>query len=222
MAEPPVAQGWVARELAEDFPELGLRYLTVEARPGRSPEPVRRRLRELAGRITGGHVIHMRQDTVPWAYRVFWRQVGMDPDTDRTPVERVAVDRLRQGGLPSRNLLEDALTIAILETGVALTGFDADRLEGPLGLRLAAAGEPLGAGGRPLAEGRIVLADERRALAVLGEEVTEELGPTRHTSRVAIAAVYPRGVPDMSVEEALWTVADLLSAQDRDRPPGRW
>ena len=39
----------------------------------------------LADRYTGGKVVHMRQDPVPWAYRVFSRQVGIDPDTDRTP-----------------------------------------------------------------------------------------------------------------------------------------
>ncbi len=35
----------------------------------------------------------------PWAYRVFSRQVGIDPDTDRTPVEAIALERLRHGGL---------------------------------------------------------------------------------------------------------------------------
>ena len=34
----------------------------------------------LADRYTGGKVVHMRQDPVPWAYRVFSRQVGIDPD----------------------------------------------------------------------------------------------------------------------------------------------
>ena len=71
----------------------------MEARLGPQPAEVKRRLRALADRYTGGKVIHMRQDPVPWAYRVFARQVGMDPDTDRTPVERIALERLRHGGL---------------------------------------------------------------------------------------------------------------------------
>ena len=53
----------------------------------------------------------MRQDAVPWAYRVFSRQVGIDPDTDRTPVERIALERLRHGGLrepePARRRAHD-------------------------------------------------------------------------------------------------------------------
>jgi DNA/RNA-binding domain of Phe-tRNA-synthetase-like protein len=211
MPDPILDRGWVAHELAEEFPELGLRYVTLAARPGRSPEPVRRRLRLLAGRITGGHVVHMRQDPVPWAYRVFWRQVGIDPDSDRTPVERIALDRLKAGGLPSRNLLDDSLTIATLETGVPLMAFDAERVGAHIGLRLAVDHEPLGGSGAPLAAGQIVVADEERALALLGGEVAEERGVTPQTERMTITSIQVKGVPEISVEEALWSVADTLA-----------
>ena len=108
-----LAEGWVEGELADEFPELGLVHAPLAARPRRSPLEVKERLRALANRYTGGHVIHMRQDAVPWAYRVFARQVGIDPDSDRTPVEAIALERLRHGGFRSRNLGDDALTIAI-------------------------------------------------------------------------------------------------------------
>ncbi len=211
MPDPALERGWVAHELAEEFPGLGLRYLTLAARPARSPQAVQRRLQQMAGRITGGHVIHMRQDPVPWAYRVFWRQAGMDPDSHRTPVEQLALDRLRWGGLPSRNLLDDALTIATLETGVPLLAFDAERVGIHVGLRLAADHEPLGGSGRPLPAGQIVVADEDRSLALLGGEVAEERGVTPLTRRMTVASIQVRGVPEISVEEALWTVADTLS-----------
>ena len=116
----------------------------VEVRPGTSPPDVKRRLRALADRYTGGKVIHMRQDPVPWAYRVFARQVGVDPDTDRTPVERIALDRLKHGGLRSESLLDDALTIAVAETGVPVIALDPDRLGRRPGLRLCRRGEMLG------------------------------------------------------------------------------
>lgn len=211
MPDPALERGWVARELADEFPELGLRYLTVAARPGRSPQPVRHRLEQMAGRINGGHVVHMRQDPVPWAYRVFWRQVGMDPDCERTPVEQIALERLRSGGLASRNLLEDALTIATLETGVPLVALDAERVGRHIGLRLADDHEPLGGSGRPLPAGQIVLADETRPLALLSCEVAGERGVTPRTERTTIASIQVKGVPEISVEEALWTVADTLS-----------
>ena len=174
-----LSDGWVEAELAREFPELGLVHAPVEARPGRSPADVKRRLRALADRYTGGKVIHMRQDPVPWAYRVFARQVGIDPDRDRTPVEAIALERLRQGGLRSENLLDDALTIAIAETGVPVTALDADRVDSGLGLRLAAAGESLGPA-RPLSARQIVIADSTRPVALVLGEAGEDTGVTPH------------------------------------------
>src|SRR5687768_18388096 len=126
-------EGWVEAELREEFPQIGLVHAPLATRPGPSPVEVKQRLRQLANRYTGGHVIHMRQDPVPWAYRVFARQVGIDPDSDRTPVEAIALERLRHGGFRSRNLVDDALTIAIAETGVPVIALDAHRVEGERG-----------------------------------------------------------------------------------------
>ena len=144
-----LVEGWVEPELAEEFPELSLVHASVEVRPARSPKAVKQRLRLLADRYTGGKVVHMRQDPVPWAYRVFSRQVGIDPDHDRTPVEAVALRRLKQGGLHSDNLVDDALTIAVAETGVPLVALDAERVGGELGLRRGAPGARRGGGPPP-------------------------------------------------------------------------
>ncbi len=210
MRDPELERGWVDVELEEEFPGLGLWLTWVRPRSYRSPEAVRVRLRALASRITGGHVIHMRQDHVPWAYRVFWRQVGIDPDTDRTPVEEIALERLRRGGLKSRNLLDDALTISTLETGVPIMAFDAERVGTAIGLRLTGDGELLGGSGRSLSTRQIVLADESRPLAILSGEVSEEHGVTPATREIVLAALAVEGVPRISIEEALWTVAEML------------
>jgi DNA/RNA-binding domain of Phe-tRNA-synthetase-like protein len=79
--------GWVAPRLAAEFPGLGITSIEVDGRPGRSPEPVRRRLRDLSDRFYGSHAIHLRERPIPWAYRVFFRQIGLDPDRTHTPVE---------------------------------------------------------------------------------------------------------------------------------------
>ena len=210
MTEPELALGWVDRELAEEFPDLALWTVRVKARSGRTPGPVRARLRTLSNRVTGGHVIHMRQDPVPWAYRVFWRQIGLDPDTTRTPVEQIALDRLEWGGFRSRNLLDDAITIATFETGVPLVALDADLVGSQLGLRLTGDDELLGGSGRRLSARQLVVADEDRCLAVLSGEVAEERGVTPSTTSMAIGAIQVKGVPQISVEEALWTVAETL------------
>jgi hypothetical protein len=189
-----LAEGWVEAELAEDFPELGLVHAPLEARPRKSPGDVKERLRKLADRYTGGKVIHMRQDAVPWAYRVFSRQVGIDPDTDRTPVERIAVERLRHGGLRSENLVDDALTIAIAETGVPVFALDADKV----------------AGERPLSARQLVVADDARPVALVLGEVAHDAGVTWDTQHMTLCALRVKGVPPIAVEEALWMAAETL------------
>ena len=216
MTEPAVPEplaGWVEPELAEEFPALALEYCTVAARPRRTPPAVRERLRALAGRYTGGHVIHMRQDPVPWAYRVFFRQVGIDPDQDRTPAEAVAVERLRAGGFKASNTVDDALTIAVVETGVPVIALDADKLLGEPGLRLAHAGEKLG-GELPLSSRQIVVADERDPVAILFGAVSETHGVTKECERVTLCAVRVKGVPPICSEEALWTAGETLLAEE--------
>jgi DNA/RNA-binding domain of Phe-tRNA-synthetase-like protein len=202
-------EGWVEAELADEFPQLGLVHAPLDARPQRSPVEVRQRLRALADRYTGGKVIHMRQDAVPWAYRVFSRQVGIDPDTDRTPVEAIALERLRHGGLKSENLVDDALTIAIAETGVPVFALDAAKLEGELGLRLSRPGERL-AGVRPLSARQLVVSDDSRPVAIVLGEVAHDAGVTPETERMVLCALRVKGVPAISVEEALWTSAEIL------------
>jgi DNA/RNA-binding domain of Phe-tRNA-synthetase-like protein len=206
-------EGWVEPELAGDFPELGLVHVQIEARPRSSPRAVKERLRALADRYTGGKVVHMRQDPVPWAYRVFARQVGIDPDTDRTPAEALAVERLRHGGLRSENVVDDALTIAIAETSVPVFALDADRLAGRLGLRLARAGERVSPP-RLLRERQLVVADEARPVAVVMGEVSEAAGVTKATERMVLCALRVKGVPPLVAEEALWLAAETVAGEE--------
>jgi DNA/RNA-binding domain of Phe-tRNA-synthetase-like protein len=211
LPELDLRDGWVDPELVEEFPEIGIVHAAVEARPRKSLPSVKVRLRQLANRYTGSHVVHMRQDPVPWAYRVFYRQVGIDPDTERTPAEQVALDRLRFGGFQSRNSVDDALTIAIAETGVPVIALDGDKVGKAIGLRLSRPGERLGEA-RPLTARQLVVADEDRALAVLFGEVDEGAGVTPDTKRMVLAALSVKGVPRISVEEAVWIAAETVLA----------
>jgi DNA/RNA-binding domain of Phe-tRNA-synthetase-like protein len=203
-----LVDGWVERELAEEFPELSLLHTRLDVRPKSSPPAVRQRLRLLADRYTGGKVVHMRQDPVPWAYRVFSRQVGIDPDRELTPVEGVALRRLKDGGLHSENLVDDALTIAIAETGVPVIALDAERVDRELGLRLARAGETCGT--RPLSDRQLVVADSERPVAVVLGDVGTDAGVTPDTRRMVLCALGVKGVPRISLEEALWSAAETL------------
>ena len=209
-AEAVPEAGWVAGSLGEELPGLALRYLTVERGSGRSPRHVKDRLRELANRVSGAQAINLRHQSIPWAYRVFFRHIGLDPDEQLTPVEGLALERMRKGGFPSQNLLDDALTIAIVESGVALRAFDADRVQGRLGIRSSEPGEELE--GRPgqLPDGTLVIADEARPVGLLFGATAEGRGVHPRTKRTVIAAVQVNGVPDIAVEEAVWVVAGVL------------
>jgi DNA/RNA-binding domain of Phe-tRNA-synthetase-like protein len=204
-------RGAVADELASEFPGLALHWVAIECGSGPTPPEVRHRLREMSNRISGQKAIQMRQEAVPWAYRVFFRQVGIDPDERRTPAEQIVLDRLKHGGFRSRNLLDDAITIATFETGVPLIAFDADRIQPPMHLRLAQPGELMGPAGRPLSSGQIVIADCERALCVLFADLDPEAGVSPRTCRMAMAAVQVEGVPDIAIEEALWTVEEIVT-----------
>ena len=216
MSEPPVqaepAVGALAEEIAEEFPALRLRWLTVEARPGRSPPGVKQRLRKMSDRFHGAQAIAMRQEPIPHAYRVFYRHIGLDPDAERTPIEEAAVQRLLRGAFRSENRLDDALLIALVETGVPIWALDADTLAGGLAVRLARDGERLGRDPHapPLAPGRIVVADEETPLAILFGALAPGHGVTSSTTRMALFSLQVQGVPEIHVEEALWLCLEVL------------
>jgi DNA/RNA-binding domain of Phe-tRNA-synthetase-like protein len=202
--------GWVAPELREEFPGLSLRYRLVERGSGRSGRELRGRLRELSSRYSGAHAINLRHQPIPWAYRVFFRHIGLDPDEQPTPIEERMLERMKRGGFQSQNLLDDALTIAIVESGVALRAFDADRVTGAPGIRPSSAGEELE--GRPgeLPAGTLVIADDERPIALLFGATGANRGVRPRTKRTLLIAVGVKGVPDIAIEEALWLAAGTL------------
>ena len=194
--EPEVRRGSVEPQLAAEHPGLWLAWTEVDAVPRPSPPDLRARLRGLADRMHGAQAIALRSREVPHAYRVFFRHVGLDPDLVRTPPEAVALRRMQEGGLHSRGLVDDALTVAVLETGVGLTALDADRL----------AGEPR----LDLADGTIVIADDGGPLALLFGEPVKRAAVGRDTRRMALVAVAVPNVAQLFVEEALWIAWEIL------------
>jgi DNA/RNA-binding domain of Phe-tRNA-synthetase-like protein len=204
--------GWIDAELAEEFPGLSIATTALETTTGRSPEALKDRLRTLSDRIAGAQAIQLRQQPIPWAYRVFFRHIGLDPDTTRTPIEQLIFERIKQGRFTSRNRVDDALTIAMVEVGVALRAFDADRIDGRVGLRLSTDGERFEGRVSPLPEGTIVVADEKRALGILFDRTAEGRGVKRGTKRVSLVAIGVRGVPDIALEESLWVAGSALRA----------
>jgi hypothetical protein len=186
--------------VATEHPGLRVWTARVDARPGRTPPEVRDRLRLLADRLRGPQAVALRSRPVPWAYRVLFRHLGIDPDVTRTPLEALVLDRLLHGGFAARGLPEDALALATLETGIPVYAADAARV-GPL--RLA-----------PAADGRLTLADERGPVAVLFEPPLPDRAPGRATRALLLVAIQAPGVEDIYVEEAVWTAAAAMPTID--------
>ncbi len=198
-AELGAAEGFLDPELSAEFPGLTLRWLTVGARVGPSTRELKGRLRALSNRFRGESVVAMRTHSIPRAYRVFFRQIGLDPDVTRVPSEQVAVSRLLHGRLVPRDVIADALLIAVVETGVPVWALDADAVAaGGLGIRSSAAGERLGSGegGPPLAAGRLVVADSRCVQAVLfGELARGHVAEPCHNAARAVRRGRRRRAP---------------------------
>jgi DNA/RNA-binding domain of Phe-tRNA-synthetase-like protein len=212
------APGWIAREVEEELPGLGLTVVDVEVArrgslTGTSPPDVLERLRALSSRFRGARAVSMRREHVPGAYRVFYRQVGLDPDAQRTPIEAAVLERMLRGGFLSGGLIEDVLTIALLDTSVPVWALDADSLDGPLGIRSSREGEPLGSSRDALAlpAGQLVVADASSAVAVLFGDLGAGHAVSARTRRVALFAVRVAGVPELYAEEALWSCATSLA-----------
>ncbi len=208
------APGFISRDLAAEFPRLRLDWITVEASPRPSPREIKRRLKELSNRYRGANVVAMRTQPIPHAYRAFFHQIGLDPDVTRIPSERIAVGRLMQGHFSSRNLIDDALLIALIETGVPVWALDADLVDpGGLGIRVTIAGDRLGTTeyAHHIPPGRLAVADEGKIHALLfDEQVAPGHGVGAHTQRVALFTVGVEGVPAIHIEEALWVCVEVL------------
>jgi DNA/RNA-binding domain of Phe-tRNA-synthetase-like protein len=206
------APGFVEARLRAEFPGLALAWLTVEARRRASPRAVKQRLRGLANRFGGATVVAMRTQPIPHAYRSFFRHIGLDPDATRIPSEEAAVGRLLQGGFRSVDLVEDALLIALLETGVSVWALNADVVDAAgLGIRTTGEGDRFGSVEQPLAAGRLVVADAQHVHALLFGPIAPGHEVDAKARRIALFAVGVAGVPSIHLEEALWTSGDILT-----------
>jgi len=209
--DPPLAVRCPADPaLLEELPGLYLRRLDVGRGSGRSPKQLKRRLAALSDRFAGPQAVTFRTRPIPHAYRVFYRHIGLDPDEQPTGPEAAVRERMIKGGFVSSNLLDDALTIAMIESGVPVVAFDCAALTGELRIRPSCPGERLD--GRPgeLPEGTLVIADDRVPVALLFGAIGAGRGVRPATAAIALVAVGVAGVPEIAVEEALWLAREIL------------
>jgi len=211
--EGPAELGWVEAEIEDEFPGLALVTVEVPCRTTRTAPWVVHRLTDIANRITGPYALRVRQLPVPALHRAFYRQLGLDPDVRRPPLEEALFHRLWSGGFVPAGMPGDALLVALLETGVAVWAADAAALSGPLGVRGARAGEelltPTGKL-RRLAVGELVVADADRPVARLFEAPEAPFAVSASTRRAVLFVLQVPGVPALDVQESLNTCRKLL------------
>lgn len=211
------AEGFIASELSAEFPGLRLDWVTVRVSPQPSPPELKGRLRDLSSRYRGAQVVAMRTQPIPHAYRTFFRHIGLDPDVRRIPSEQAALQRLLHGQFTSRNLIDDACLVALIETGVPVWALDANVLDaGGLGIRLTVAGDRLGSSDHAhhLPPGRLAVADAQNVHSLLfDDEVAPGHRVTPRTERVALFAIGVDGVPRIHIEEALFICVETLEGR---------
>lgn len=198
-ADPQIAVGEIPAHLASELPGLAVAWTRVAGGDGRSSKAARARLDQLADRFRGAQAVVLRTEPVAHAYRVLFRHLGIDPDESRTPIEELALERLKRGRMPRGGRVADAATLALLESrGVPVWIADAQAFAPPPAIAEV--------------EGRLWLADAGGPVAPLFAALPADRVPTKGTTEVVLVAVVAPGVPDVFVEEALWAAADALIA----------
>jgi len=207
------AAGFVEPAVAQEFPGLRLDWVTAAGRPRDSPPALVRQLADLSNRYRGATVVTMRTKPIPQAFRVFFRQIGLDPDITRIPSEEAAVGRLLHGGFRSSGLIADACLMSLIETGVPVWAMDADAVdEHGLGIRTATAADLPAADeqGLRLSAGSLAVVDGSSVHAQLFGEPAAGHRVHARTQRVVLYSLGVAGVPAIHVEEALWICVELL------------
>jgi DNA/RNA-binding domain of Phe-tRNA-synthetase-like protein len=207
--------GWIADDVAADFPDLALHWVQAPVPRRRATAAVKRQLREMSDRYRATDMVNARHDPIVQAHRIFFRHIGLDPDVERPPYEAAAVQRLKQGAFRSRSLVQDAITIATVETGVGVHALDPPAPVGVPGIRTPGPGERLAAGADPVPPRRLLVAGAEGPLGLLFGDAAPGLEVTRGTTSVLLVAVRVPGVAAVQADEAVWLAASILAAPIR-------
>lgn len=197
------------RDVALHYPYLHLFVTEVPNRPStRARHDLAERLGGLAERIDGPRVLRQHEQEVPHAFRALYLQMGIDPDIQPTPIDAVLRERIAYGQFRSMGLIDDALKVALLETGVPVWAADAARISGELALQMPdAAPEAAPRSGVPL------VADDRGPITAVGTAPGEPHAPGRKTTDLTLFALQCDGISTMHVQESLWLAESLLHHQ---------
>lgn len=219
--------GWVDYHVGTAFPELAVHWVRtpVSFMPGLKRR-TRAGLRDLSGIHQTGWAVVDGLDEVAQAHEDFFRRIGRDPKKPpRPPAQAMMTARLLQGEFKSKSLIEDAILIALVETGIGVTALDAATLTGRLGIRPAREGEGIErekAGDvDQLAAGRLVIAADGPPLAAVFGDVSQPWRVSKKTAEVVLYAIRPPGVPAELVDECIEMVRSMIVGGPLPKPRRR-
>lgn len=134
----------------------------------------------------------------------------------RRPSPEALLRRLAQGkGIYNINTAVDAYNLAVIETGIGLGGFNADKITFPVSLRLTRSGEQMHLLGdtelTSVMEGEIAYADSKRLLTLdLNYRDINSTKITEDTTRIILYADGAPGLTEKEVIDALRKGADYI------------
>ena len=192
-----------------EFPDLRAEWLACTCGDHRCDRGVGERLAMLASRLNGRQALELRQQQVPAAYRSFFRQVGLDPDQQLTPIEQAVLGRLFSGGNLPQDRISDALLLALLETSVPVFAFDAAFVSPPIKIRSAGLDEVLE--GVAVEPGALIVADSQRPLCQLFSPPQPPVAAGAASDQLLLVAILVPGVSAIAGDEALTIAAEAIS-----------
>lgn len=195
-------------EVESEFPGLRVDWIGCSCADHRCDRGVGERLALLASRFNGRQALELRQQQVPAAYRSFFRQVGIDPDQQPTPIEQAVLGRLLSGGNLPQDRISDGLLLALLETSVPVLAFDAALVSPPIEIRSASRDQVVA--GITLEPGTLILADSQQPLCQLFSPPLPPLAAAEASDQLLLVAIIVPDVSKIASDEALTIAAAAI------------
>lgn len=206
----------ISEDIKTAFPGMFYAYTVID---GVDIKKSSKELKELTKQVIAAHTHELDKigDLKPVAeYRKLFKSTGAWK-LSRRPSPEALLRRLAQGkGIYNINTAVDAYNLAVIETGVGLGGFNADKISFPVTLRLTEAGEQMHLLGddQPTTTqaGEIAYSDADKLLTLdLNYRDIDATKITEGTTRIILYADGAPGLDDDEVVSALDKGAEYIT-----------
>ncbi len=198
-------EGTIATELKDQFPGMFYAYTVIDGvNINKSDSDLKKLTKKIITDNT--HELAKIGELKPIkAYREIFKQTGAWK-LSRRPSPEALLRRLSTGkGIYNINTAVDAYNLAVIETGVGLGGFNADKIAFPVTLRMTKAGEKMHLLGddelTTVMEGEMAYADEEKLITL--DLNYRDIDATKITEQTKRIILYADGAPGLSQAEVV-------------------